>query len=244
MVGGGGRNPDGGEDVLRPERGLEQVAEEIVGLDGAAPMRARDLHLAAERKQAGRQFRGRVGKRDRPSERAAVADRRMADMRHRARDQRRVLRDVLRAFGRGVAHQGADLDRAIPTRNRVEAGNPVDVHEQARRIEPHVERGDQALASRQHPRPVTAREQLDSMAECAGLRIGERRRFHRILPSQAAFAVLVAPSSAGGRSKRRGLTRASIKTVQMMDCRLEAGNDDANHSAATAAAAARSSTKS
>ena len=151
-----------------PERGLEQVAEEIVGRDGAAPLRAGDLHLAAEREQAGRQLGGRIGERDRAAERAAVADRRMADMRHGARDQRRVLRDDRRAFGRGVAHQGADLHAAVAARDAVETGNAVDVHQEARRVEPHVERGDQALAARQHARPVAARRAARSHGRASG----------------------------------------------------------------------------
>ena len=53
---------------LRPERGLEQALEEIVGLDRALAVRPGDLDLAAERQQAGRQFGRRIGEGDRAAD--------------------------------------------------------------------------------------------------------------------------------------------------------------------------------
>ena len=74
------------------------------------PLVPGDLDLAAERQQARRQFGRRIGEGDRAAERAAVADRRMADMRHGERDQRRVPGDLGGALGLDVAGQRADLD--------------------------------------------------------------------------------------------------------------------------------------
>ena len=108
-----GRNADRGQHVARAERGLEQALEEIVGLDRALALSAGDLDLAAEREQARRQLGRRIGEGDRAAERAAVADRGVADMRHRQRDQRRVPGDLGGALGLRVTRQRADLDHAV-----------------------------------------------------------------------------------------------------------------------------------
>ena len=137
-----------------------------------------DLHLAAERQQAGGQFGRRIGERDRAADGAAVADRRMPDMRQRLRDQRRMPRHDRRGERRRVPHQRADLDLPVFDRDAVEPADAVDVDQQARRIEPHVERGDQALAAGQHARAVMRAERFDRMLERARFRIGEWRRLH------------------------------------------------------------------
>ena len=72
-----------------------------------------DVDFAVERQQAGRQFGRRIGEGDRAAERAAVADGGVADMRHGARDQRRVFGDQLGAFG---LRHGAPARRFRPCR--------------------------------------------------------------------------------------------------------------------------------
>ena len=173
----GGRHADGGEHLVRRQRGLEQALEEILCLDGALALRAGRLDFAVERQQAGRQFGGRVGKGDGAAERAAVADRRVADMRHGARDQRRVLGDDVGALGGGVARQCADLDHAVFERDAVEAVDAVDVDQQGRRRQPHVEGGDQALPAGEQAR-VRLAEQRNGLLGRARLFVGEWRRFH------------------------------------------------------------------
>ncbi len=159
-----------------------QALEEVVGLDGAAAGGTGDLDLAAERQQTGRQFGGRIGERNRAAERAAVADRRVADMRHGERDQRRMAGDLGRALGLSMASQRSDLELAVLQRDPVETGDMIDVDQQRRMGEPHVESRDQALAAGQNARIAAVRaaaaEQLDCMVE--GLRpgVGERRRLH------------------------------------------------------------------
>jgi hypothetical protein len=87
------RETHGAQHVMRPERGLEQALEEIPALTVRLPfvpmMRSR------RRAQRGRrQFGGRIRIGERAANGAAIADRRMRDVRHRQRDQRRMFRDV------------------------------------------------------------------------------------------------------------------------------------------------------
>ena len=125
------RHADSGEHVLRPERGFEQAFEEIVRLDRALALRPARLDFAVERQQAGRQFRRRIGEGNGAAERAAVADGDVADMRHGPRDQRRVLRDNVGAFGAGMARQRADFNRVALLRDAIEPIDAIDVDEQA-----------------------------------------------------------------------------------------------------------------
>jgi hypothetical protein len=75
------RDADRGEHVARRQRGLEQILEEIVGRHVARTLRSGDGDLAAEREETCRQFGCRIGEGDRAADGAAIADRRMADMR-------------------------------------------------------------------------------------------------------------------------------------------------------------------
>src|SRR5262249_58732814 len=92
----------------------------------------RDHDLAAECDEAGRRLGGRIADRDRAADGAAVADRRMSDMRHRLGDERRVRRDVWRAFGLRVAHERAELEEAVAPRDAVEPGHAIDVDQEPR----------------------------------------------------------------------------------------------------------------
>ena len=69
----------------------------------------------------------------------------MTDMGHRQCDQRGVARDIGRALCLDVANQRPDLDRSVLVAYAVEAGNAVDVDQQCRPVEPHVEGCNQAL---------------------------------------------------------------------------------------------------
>ena len=142
------------------------------------PFGAGDLDLAAERKQAGGEFGGRIGEGERAADGAAIADGGMRDVRERERDQRRMFGDLARAFGLGVAHQRADFELAVLAINAVEAGDAVDVDQQARRGQPHVERGEQALAAGEQAGFAARAEQVDGLVERARSCIGEWRRFH------------------------------------------------------------------
>src|SRR2546430_5200607 len=91
-----------------------------------------------------------------------------------------------RLFGLRMAHQRADLDVSILGRNSIEAGDSIDVDQQSRPAEPHVERSDQALSAGEQPRVIGA-EQLDSMRKRARLCIGKRCRLQVLPPKQLGF---------------------------------------------------------
>ena len=172
-----------------PERGLEQALEKIAGLDGALALRPGGLHLAVERQETSRQFGGRIGESERAAERAAIADGGVADMRQRAREQRRVLGDDVGSFGGGVAGQRTDLDRAVLARDAVEPADAVDIDQQGRLRQPHIERGDQALPAGEQAGVLMLAEQRDGFLERARLFVGEWRRLH-VSSLEAAFFLL------------------------------------------------------
>ena len=219
-VPGRGGNADRGQHVARAERGLEQAFEEIIGLHRAPAVRPGDIHFTAERQQARRQFGGGIGEGNRAAERAAVADRRMADMRHGERDQRRMPGDLGGAFGLGVAGQRADLDLAGFHRDAGKPADAIQVDQQLRRRQPHVERGDQALAAGEQPRlAVGARQQLDRMIERFRLGIGKWRRLHA-RSSRVAFSYCVGERRGGQHGRRpkglnpQGLSRPRARPAR------------------------------
>ena len=77
------RKFDRNDQFARPQVGLEQTLEEILGLDLALAASAGQHQRRAERHRAGRKFGRRIGIGETAAERAAIADRDMADMRRR-----------------------------------------------------------------------------------------------------------------------------------------------------------------
>src|SRR5579864_1094874 len=151
---------------------------------------AGDLDLAAERQQAGGKLGGGIGEGDRSADRAAVADRGMGDVRQSARQKRRVLGDVALALGLGVAHQRADLDRAVVPLDTIEAREAVDVDQRVRCGESRIERGDEALTAGEQTRAFAVpSEQVDRVVERARLVIGEWRRLHAQSSLWALFRI-------------------------------------------------------
>ena len=93
---GGGRagvDLDGDEEFVGRERGREQAGEEIGGRNDAATADAAGVDPAAEGKQTGGEFGGRVGVGQRAADGAAGADRGMGDVGGGAGEQRRRLGD-------------------------------------------------------------------------------------------------------------------------------------------------------
>ncbi len=68
------RHANGGQYVLRPQRGFVQALEIVGSFDGALALRTLRVDFAIKRQQTSRQFRRRIGEGDRAAERAAVAD--------------------------------------------------------------------------------------------------------------------------------------------------------------------------
>ena len=99
------------QDLARPEVGLEQRLEEAGGRNAPLALLPGDDQHRVERQRARRQLRVRIGEREAAAERAAVADRRMRDMRDRVGDERQVLAHLRRALDLGVGAQRADAHR-------------------------------------------------------------------------------------------------------------------------------------
>ena len=121
VVAGQLRHPHLGHDLLRPDRRLEDAAEEVRRRNGADAVRPGDVDLAVEREHDRRQVRGRIAVRERAADRAAMPHLRIADQPGRVRDERVVLLQQRRRRDVVMARQRADRDRRRPRRERTTA---------------------------------------------------------------------------------------------------------------------------
>ena len=175
-----GRNTDRGQHVGRSECGLEQAREEIVGLHRALALRpAISTSPSSASRQAGSSAAGSAKAIEPPMvPRLLIAAWPICGMRQC--DQRRVPGNVGGALGLDVAGEGTDLNLAILDGNPGQTADAVEVDQQLRRGQPHVERGHQALAAGEQPRlAIGATEQLNGMLHRFRLGIGKRRRLPR-----------------------------------------------------------------
>ena len=127
--------------------GFEQALEEILGLHLALAGQAAEHQGRAERHRAGRQFGRRIGVGEAAAERAAVADRDMADMRRGLAQQRKMLADQIGREQFAVPRQRAEPHRAVGVRLAAQLLEVADVDQELRRRQPHVETGEQTLAA-------------------------------------------------------------------------------------------------
>src|SRR4029077_7435015 len=109
-----------------------QPPEQLLRLDVALPFRSRCVDFTVKRQQAGRQFGRRIGERDGSAEGAAIADRRMADVRHGARDEWRMPGNYVGALGLGMARECTDFDGSTFLGNSAEAIKTVDIDQESR----------------------------------------------------------------------------------------------------------------
>jgi hypothetical protein len=105
-------------------------------------------------------------------------------VRHRARHQRQVPRDLRRVLDLAMPRERADTHRPAFDTDARQLGDPVDVDEHRRRGQPHPERGEQALAAGKDARVVAVMlEELEDLVErvrpcvgkCRGLQEPLRR---------------------------------------------------------------------
>src|SRR3954470_16839912 len=222
-VGGRGWKADSAEHVIGTRRRLEQAFEEVGGLLGALAVRPGDVELALQCHETRRQFGGGIRVGERAADGAAVADRRMRDVRHRERDQRGVSGDFRGMLQRGVARERPDLDSAVFHADVVEA-DAIDVDQQRRVRQPHVQRGDQALAAREQLRVARMRRKLrDRVLRRACFRIGEWRWLQGSSPADRLSAWTQLSQIGFGRASHssrpaisacQGATRCSTQPIR------------------------------
>ena len=114
----------------------------------------------------------------------------MADMRQRARDQRRVLRDRVGAFGLRVTRERADLDRPPFAAMSSSPLMPLMSISRVGRGQPHVERGDQALPAGEQTGVLVLAEQRDRFVERPRAFVGEWRRLHVVVLPEVFFLIV------------------------------------------------------
>jgi hypothetical protein len=95
------------------------------------------------------------------------------------REQRRMFGDSGGTLGLCVAGECADFDLSALRRDAGKTADAVEVDQELRRRQPHVEGGDQALSAGEQSRlAVRPRQQLDGMLDRFRLGIGKGRRLH------------------------------------------------------------------
>src|SRR5581483_1868502 len=108
----------------------------------------------------------------------------MPDMGHGQRDQRRVLRDMVRTLDLDVTGHCADLDRAAVDCDAGQPADAVEINQELRGRQPHIQRSHQALAAGQQLGIARrAAEQLDRLVHRPGLRVGKWRWLQALLPA-------------------------------------------------------------
>ncbi len=186
-----GRNAHRTQHLVRAQRRLEQSLEEISRLHGALPVRADNVHLAIERHEARRQFRGRV--------RVGQATRRSshdcgspggAICGIALRDQRR---DIWRSPPSAPAPRAASSRRSRPCRSgsKCPSGPRMPLMSTSRVgwDKSHVQGGDQALPAGEQlcHRPCARQSRQGRVFERARLRI---RRMLPVSPILAAARIM------------------------------------------------------
>src|SRR4051794_25048318 len=165
--------PDGLDDELAGrERRREVQDEEVVRSDLAAAARRLRDDVAAEHEQAERQLRGRVRMHDRAGDGAAVPGNGVADVRECLGDERQA-RGLGRPFELALPHESAEAESPVVALDAVETRHTVQVDEDGRAEEPHVQHGHEAL-------PAGERFRLVAVLGEGRERLVERRGAHEV----------------------------------------------------------------
>ncbi len=151
--------------------------EEHIGRDLTAAAGPLGHDRAAESRQAQRDLGRAVGMRDAAADGAAVAGDEVADVRECLAQQRMGSRIVLE---RCLAYCGADSYDAVGI-EPVEPG-PVEIDEERRAHEAHIECGDETLAAGDRLCILVAGKRLEGLLERASGDVLERDRLHAASP--------------------------------------------------------------
>ena len=165
------------------DRGLERVAKEVLRADAPRAASAPQLDFGVQRRRSRRQLGGWIGMREAPAEGAAVSDRHVADLRGRLGEQWASPRDERVALHNAVADERSDRQPRVSFLQLGQAVDPVEIHENARRGKPEVEKRPQALAPCERLRVTAeAREELERLLEALGSVVVEGVRLQPIVP--------------------------------------------------------------
>ena len=174
------RHPDLGDDLVGGERGLEEVEEEVVGVDHTFTTTPPDDDAAPEREDHRGQVRRGVAVRQRPAEGAAVADLRVADLaRGRAQDRdvlphHRVVLDVV------VPGEPTDGELVAVVAHVREVAEPADVDQHRRRRQPQLHQWQQRVPAGEELGVVAVLgQQRDRLVDRVGAGRRRTRRDHR-----------------------------------------------------------------
>jgi hypothetical protein len=137
------------------------------------------MQRGAERHDAGRQFGRRVRLRETAAEGAAIADGAVGDERDRAVNERREPGHGGRAADGAVPRESADAQMAVALLDRLEPGDAVDVDEESRLEQAHVERRYQTLPAGEDLRVIAVSfERREYVVQRIRAAIVESRRLH------------------------------------------------------------------
>ncbi len=160
-----GRDDDGRHDLSRLQRRGEEIDEELVRRDLPGALRPLRHDGGSKGHENGREVGGRIGVRDGPSDRAAVADLDVADLRGRLRQDRAGLLHEGRGCDLCVRRGRADLERLALRLDAREALDGTEVDEGFGRREPELHGRQQTVPAGQQPRALVLFEQLRRLGQ-------------------------------------------------------------------------------
>ncbi len=212
-----------GDELVGLARGLQHAALEI-GRRERAGAAARAQHdLAAERREAQRNLRARIGVGDRAAHGAAVAGLEVADEGQRAGEQRELRRKLRPVLEPVLGDGGADLDlvaQDLVTHDLdvIELGKARDVDHHRRFEEAQVEHRHQRLPARHHLGLLAVlREEGEGLGDSVRAHIVEAARFHgaSARPNRRRHRPGFAAPLAAGAARRRP---SRSKNCRMITC--------------------------
>ena len=138
-----------GQQLARLNGRRKEAGEEISRRDRSRSFRSAQLESRIEREHHRRQLGRRISVREAASDRAAVANRRMRDERHRLGDEWQLARDQGAALYRPLARHAADSNGALRILYVGQIIETVQVDEHGRRCQTEIHGWYQALPTRQ-----------------------------------------------------------------------------------------------
>ena len=168
--------------VRRPRRRQHVLLKFARGERPRAALGAQH-HFAAQHRERQRQFRARIGVRDRTADRAFVAGLEMADEGQRRGGERQFLQKLRPCHQLVLCRRGADLDRAVALANAVELGDARNIDEHADIEQPQIEHRQKRLPTSENAGVVAVfGEQRHRLLDRIRPHVIERSRLHLFLP--------------------------------------------------------------
>ena len=187
-TGAGGGHFYRGDDLVRGERGKEQVTEKLAGSYPPLASRGLQLQPRAGRNERRRRIGGGVGVGEVAAQGAPVAHRGIAHLGARFRQQARSATHRIRTRHLVVRCERSDSERAAHLGDAPQLRHPSDVDQSGRLRQPQFQCRQQAVSTGQEPSVRMFGKRRQRLGDARDAYVRERRRIHQRSASAAAAA--------------------------------------------------------